>query len=338
MRGDGIRFGWRTLVGVLLLGTLLLHGFDPSFAVDGYTMGILGLLLVLALAGELESARVAGVGIRFRRLTLQRIESDLDDLPPPDESDGPGNGEEGPDDGDEGGGGSDLRPHRPPREELRAIAQAEPTAAVLSFFSEVEQAIEGLYMPLRVKADDIPSVYRQVDVLARYGVIPASEARIVLDLVGLRDAYVHGRGVDPEEAMRVVAVGARLLPTLQRARRRLGRAFEERVGQVLESIPGLAFSREPILPSDRRSPPRPDFLVTSPVRFAIEAIVATHSASLLDRGHWIDHQYRDFERGELVVVVPVDAQKFVGRTRDKSRHYWVSIEELRDWVNDRIAP
>ena len=99
MRGDGLRLGWRTLVGVVLVATLFLHGFDPSFSVDGYTMGVLGLLLVLALAGELEFARVAGIGIRFRRLALQRIESDLDDLPPPGQVDGPPE-----DEGDDGGG------------------------------------------------------------------------------------------------------------------------------------------------------------------------------------------------------------------------------------------
>jgi len=33
--GGRTRLGWRTLVGVVLVATLFLHGFDPSFSVDG---------------------------------------------------------------------------------------------------------------------------------------------------------------------------------------------------------------------------------------------------------------------------------------------------------------
>jgi hypothetical protein len=332
MRGDGLRLGWRALVGIVLVGVLFLHGFDSSFSLDGYSMGILGLLVVLALAGELESARVGGIDIRFRKLALRQIEIDLDDLPPPGQVDGLG--DEGDDEGEPA-----SEPHRSPPESLRAVAQAEPMAAVLSFFSEVERAIEDLYAPIRVQAAESASLSQRVDVLTRYGVISASEARIVLDLVALRNAYMHGRGVDPEEAMRLVAVGARLLPTLERAGRRLGRAFEERVGQILEGVPDLEFSHQPVLEGDGpgRFRRRPDFLVTAPVKVLVEAVLITHPANLAKRCQGIALKYEDFEPGEVVVVVPVATREALGRRKDQLRHTWLPIDELQGWLEDRIS-
>lgn len=329
MRGDGLRLGWRALVGIVLVGVLFLHGFDSSFSLDGYSMGILGFLVVLALAGELESARVGGIDIRFRKLALQQIEIDLNDLPPPGQIDELGDDEE------------ELasESHRSPSEDLRAVAQAEPTAAVLSFFSEVEHAIEDLYAPIRVQEIESVSLSQRVDVLTRYGVISASEARIVLDLVGLRNAYVHGRGVDPEEAMRLIAVGARLLPTLELAKRRLGRAFEERVGQMLEDIPNLEFSRQPALEGDRPGGfgRRPDFLVTAPVKVLIEVVLITHPSNLIKRRQGIALKYEDFEPGEVVVVVPIVAREALRRRKDQLGHTWLSVDELQSWIEDRIS-
>lgn len=330
MRGDGLRLGWRVLVGIVLIGVLFLHGFDSSFSLDGYSMGILGLLVVLALAGELESARVGGIDIRFRKLALQQIEIDLNDLPSPGQVDEPGD--------DEGEPASEL--HRSPPEDLRAVAQAEPMAAVLAFFSEVERAIEDLYAPIRVQATERISLSRRVDVLTRYGVISASEARIVLDLVGLRNAYMHGRGVDPEEAMRLVAVGARLLPALERARRRLGRAFEERVGQILEGIPKLEFSHQPLLDGDGsgRFRRRPDFLIAAPVKVIVEVVLTTDPANLVKRRQGIALKYEGFEPDEVVVVVPIAAREALGRRKDQLSHTWLPIDELQAWIEDRISP
>jgi hypothetical protein len=298
-------------------------------------MGILGLLIVLALAGELESARVAGIDIRFRKLALQRIERELDDLSPPSAQ-----VDEPEEEGDEGGGATVSDRRRPPPDDLRAAARVEPMAAVLSFFSGVEQAIESLYAPLRTEADRDASFARKVDLLTQYGVIPASEARIVLDLVGLRNAYVHGRGVDPEEAMRLVAVGARLLPVLSEARRRLGRAFEEQVNQILESIPGLTFARRPVLeinaPGDVHL--RPDFLITAPSRIVVEAILITDPTNLVKRRLGVERKYETFEPGEVVIVVPTLACELLERRKDKARHCWLPIDELRAWLEDRVAP
>jgi hypothetical protein len=332
MRGDGLRLGWRALVGIVLVGVLFLHGFDSSFSLDGYSMGILGFLVVLALAGELESARVGGIDIRFRKLALRQIEIDLDDLSQPGRVDEP----EAEDD-DEGESAS--RPRRVPTENLRAVAQTEPTAAVLSFFSEVERAIEDLYAPIRIKAAESVSLSQRVDVLTRYGVISASEARIVLDLVGLRNAYMHGRGVDPEEAMRLVAVGARLLPTLELAKRRLGRAFEERVGQILEGIPSLEFSRQPMLggaaPGGFRR--RPDFLITGPMKVLVEVIPITHPTNLIKRRQGIALKYADLEPSEVVVVVPVAIREALVRRKDQLSHTWLPVDELQAWLEDRIS-
>jgi len=332
MRGDGLRLGWRALVGILLVGVLFLHGFDSSFSLDGYSMAILGFLIVLALAGELESARVGGIDIRFRKLALQQIEIDLNDLPAPGQADEPR--DEGDDEGEPA-----SESHPSPSEDLRAVAQAEPMAAVISFFSEVERAIEDLYAPIRAQATESVSFSQRVDVLTRYGVISASEARIVLDLVGLRNAYMHGRGVDPEEAMRLVAVGARLLPALERARRRLGRAFEERVGQILEGIPKLEFSRQPVLESDGpgRFRQRPDFLIAAPVKVLVEAVLITHPANLLKRRQGIALKYEGFEPGEVVVVVPIAAREELGRRKDQFSHTWLPIDELQAWLENRIS-
>lgn len=126
-----------------LVVVLVLHGFCGSFVADGYTMGILGLLVLLALAGELESARVGAFQFKFRELAIQRIESGLDDLPP-DEG-------EGPELDDGGGGGGEPKVPDPsgPVKEWCSLAEISPAAAVLAFFTEVERIIDTLYEPIR---------------------------------------------------------------------------------------------------------------------------------------------------------------------------------------------
>lgn len=332
MRGDGIRLGWRSLVGVVLIVTLLLHGFDAAFVADGYTLSILGLLVVLALAGELESARVAGIDVRFRRLTLSRIEQELDELPPSSTPE-----EEEVSESDENANHEDLAEGDmgQMRDHLHVVARTEPGAAVVAFFGDIEQAVKDLYRPLKGETGQRVSFREQVDFLARYGVIPASEARVVLDLAGLRNAYMHGRGVDPDEAARLVAIGARLLPSLSRARMKLGSVFEDQVAEIIESVPNLSFMRQPVLDGDGR-PLRPDFVITSPVRLAIEAMLAADSASLRKRLLAVEGAYRGREPKELIMVVPRLARGKVNRSGDSTWLTVVSIDRLRALLEDRM--
>ncbi|HUY24706.1 MAG TPA: hypothetical protein VMV09_05300 [Candidatus Saccharimonadales bacterium] len=56
----------RALLAGLVAALIIVHGVVPDFRVDGYTIGLIGLLLVLVLTPLLESASFMGGGVRFR--------------------------------------------------------------------------------------------------------------------------------------------------------------------------------------------------------------------------------------------------------------------------------
>ncbi|HSZ06520.1 MAG TPA: hypothetical protein VK778_15130 [Solirubrobacteraceae bacterium] len=339
MRGDRVRFGWRTLLGVVLVTVVTLHGFDSSFVIDGDTLGVLGMLLVLALAGELESAKFAGFDVRFRRRALSQIEHEVDDLPPSDaERD---NTEEA--ESEHAVEQRTVWAHP----SLRSLAREDPKAAVLAFLFDVESDVRALYDALM--GSEGPGVDvsfgRCVDVLTRYGVTSPSEARILLDITALRNSYVHGHWVDADEAARLLAVGARVLPSLRLARRRVGQAFERRVGEVLESVPGLAFEREPRFVAGPAHS-RPDFLITAPKRYAVEAKLAPHSPGN-SRVRYILSSAKDMATAAnletTIVVVPAGAgsrlrQALEANAADFRTIEIVSIDSLKGWLEDHMKP
>lgn len=310
---------------------LFLHGFCASFVTDGYTMGILGLLVVLALAGELESARVGAFQIKFRRLALQRIESGLDDLSP--------DSGQGPEPENDGGGGGEPEALSPSGlvHEWRSLAEASPTAAVLAF-TEVERLIDRLYEPIRDMRSTHANFSHKVDLLARYRVISASEARIVLDLLELKNSYVHGDRVDQDEAIRLIAVGARLLPALSAARRRIGRAFEDQVGEILERIGQLVFARQYSFQFPGGRTRQVDFFLIEPVQIGIEAKPVSERMNLVKREMEVQSRFGGSDL-EVVVVVPAMAREFLeGRAaRGTEKPFlWVPIDEFQAWLEARI--
>lgn len=160
----------------------------------------------------------------------------------------------------------------------------------------------------------------------------------MLDLVDLRNAYVHGGRVDHDEAIRLISVGARLLPALSVARRRLGRAFEDQVNEVLERIRPLAFARQHSLRSQAGPARQIDFLVIEPVRIAIEAKLITEAVNLVK---WEIDLQRRFEGSDLevAVVVPAMAREFLERRAARGVDAllsWVPIGELQAWLEARI--
>lgn len=332
MRGDRVRLGWRALLGVVLVGVVVLHGFDRSFSLDGYSLSLLSMLLILALAGELESAKFAGLDVRFRRQTLLRIEAEVDDLPPPNVEPADGDADET--------AASEMQEERtePMQADLRSLAREEPRAAAIAFFVDVERAVGRLYETLQgVDAERVP-FRRQVDVLARYGVIPLSEARIVLDLAGLRNAYVHGRAVDPDEAARLLAVGARILPSLSNAKRTVGHAFERQVNEILESTPGISFERESRLLADGVSY-QADFVITSPARYIVEARLMSRPLGdprlrdLLTRTE--SFQAKSDLDGALIVVPRIAAASLARLSADTSLTV-LPINHLKAWLEQLV--
>jgi hypothetical protein len=337
MRGDRVRFGWRTLLGIVLVTVVILHGFDSSFVVDGDTLGVLGMLLVLALAGELESAKFAGFDVRFRRRALSQIEHEVDGLPPADA---------GPDSHEEAE--PDLVARQPTARahmSLRSLAREDPKTAVLAFLLDVERDVRALYdllMGAEGSGADVP-FGRCVDVLTTYGVISPSEARILLDITALRNSYVHGRSVDADEAARLLAVGARILPSLQLARRRVGEAFERRVSEVLESVTGLSFEREPKLAAEGVHS-RPDFLITAPTRYAVEARLAAHSPGNARMRGVLNNAIAMATAANLeltIVVVPAGRGSELKRAIEADSTDWraieiVSIDSLKGWLEDHM--
>jgi hypothetical protein len=325
MRGDVFRPGWRSLVGAVVLAVLLLHGFDASFTVDGYTLSMLALLVLLALAGELELARIGGFEFKFREALLSRAEHDLNEAAMRRaEMDRAGEDE----------GADEDEP--PEVQDFSAPPLSEPGEAVVAFFSEMEQAVERLFRPLAREGDDDASLERKVDVLTEWKVITPAEARVVLDLASLRSAYVHGRGVRGEEAARLVAVGARLLTSLSEARRRIGRAFEEQVEEVLESLFGVSFERPSFDPREAGWIPQPDFLVTSPVKIVVEAKAMTEAGSFIKRESQVKSLAARWADYPMVVVVPWVSRDFGKRFEDRTGVPFVPLDRLAGWLKDRI--
>lgn len=160
----------------------------------------------------------------------------------------------------------------------------------------------------------------------------------MLDLVDLRNAYVHGGRVDHDEVIRLIAVGARLLPGLSVARRRLGQAFEDQVGEILERIRPLVFARQHSL-RFRVGPARQvDFLVTEPVRIAIEAKLVTERVNLVKREIEVKGRFEGSDLA-VVVVVPAIAREFLERRAGRETETafaWVPIDELQAWLEARI--
>ena len=337
MRGDRVRFGWRALLGIVLVTVVVLHGFDSSFVVDGDTLGVLSMLLVLALAGELESAKFAGFDVRFRRHALSQIEHEVDGLPPSDA---------GLDSHEEAEPDLSVRePTARAHMSLRSLAREDPKTAVLAFLLDVEHDVRALY-DLLMGAEDPGAVVpfsRCVDVLTTYGVISSSEARILLDITALRNSYVHGRWVDADEAARLLAIGARILPSLQLARRRVGEAFERRVGEVLESITGLSFERQPKLAAEGVHF-RPDFLITAPKRYAIEARLDSHSPGNDRMRATLNAAIAMATAAMLettIVVMPAGRGSGLKRaleadSKDSSAIEIVSIDSLKGWLEDHM--
>lgn len=323
MRGDDVRLGWRSITASVVVAVLLLHALDSRFLVDGYTMALLALLIFLALAGELESARITGFEMRFRKAVLRQIERNLDEV----ESDreaaevllnepaAPGSAES-----------------QPPAD-LRVPVVERPGAAVITFFADVERVVGDLARPLQEGDNAGTSFARKVDLLTEYRVIPPSEAHILLELFGLRDAYAHGRSVDPDEAARVVAVGARLLPTLSRARTRLSMAFVKRVEKVLETVPGLEFDRQPVVDSGAGGRAlRPDFLITSPRRIVIEVKLAGEGPFLHKQLRDVQQVHALFPGDEVAVVIPSALGGQAARAAERSSVAIIPIDRLRQWL------
>jgi hypothetical protein len=326
MRGDPLRVGWRVAVGVLLVTVLLVHGFDGNFAVDGYTVTILGLLVVLALAGELDSAKLPGLDVRFRRKALSEIEEGMGDPP----------SATAPAEGTADGPPEELK-EPPPEEaeaELRSLAQEDPTAAVIAFFVDVERDVSRLYSALMGKTAAPPTLRRQVDALAQYGVIDASEARVILELARLRNSYVHGSPVSASEAATVLAIGARILPSLNRARWSLGRAFERRVEEILDRLPGITYERQPAVevPGGVR---RPDFLITEPRRILIEAKLGG-GVNLAKRLLGADQLAGLPGVEDAVVVLPGMSAEELHRLQKRTSLTVLSIDRLESWLRLRF--
>jgi hypothetical protein len=215
---------------------------------------------------------------------------------------------------------------------------------VLAFLFDIERDVRALYELLMgaEASADVP-FGRCVDVLTTYGVISPSEARLLLDIAALRYSYVHGRWVNADEAARLLAVGARILPALQLARRRLGEAFERRVGEVLESVTGLSFERQPKLAAEGVHS-RPDFLITAPKRYAVEARLAWHYPGHFRMKSVLSSAVATAAAANLettVVVVPAGRGSELNRATDADSTDWraieiVSIDSLKGWLEDHM--
>jgi hypothetical protein len=340
MRGDRVRLGWRAALGTVLVTVLLLHGFDHSFVLDGYTISLLGMLLILALAGELESARLPGVDVRFRRQRLARIEREIDELPPP-EVQSPGLE---PDTAEADGSCVIEHVERERTErsqaELRSLARDEPTTAVAAFFVDIERAVNDLYEPLQLTPELDIDFGNRVKALTARKVIKPDEARLVMGLASLRNAYLHGSPVDQDEAVRLLAVGARLLPSLRAARTRIGLAFADLVGEIIANVPGITFERDATFEMGNGRRFRADFLIVGPIRCLVEVRTVTNRYASGPRTRdaiaQVELARRTATLDAAALVLPAVAASWLERYPPLGEVALLTVGQLEAWL-ERLA-
>lgn len=182
-------------------GLVIVHGFWPGFfLVDAYTLGLLGVLLLLALRPLLKSANVAGVaGVEFRE-ELEAAEESAHQVEAKIEQQ------------------TDETPDTAPRLEevhalfpvpgyLRELVRRDPNVALAGLRIELERALRLAYEVIVGREGEregrrrgaVP-LTRIVTELARRGHLDDDQAGLAISIIRLGNRAAHGELVSPDEA------------------------------------------------------------------------------------------------------------------------------------------
>jgi hypothetical protein len=195
----------RLALGILVGALLVLHGLAPDFfLVDAYSLGLVGVLVLLALRPLLKSANVAGVaGVEFREEfeaageTAQQVELNIDEQ------------EEGQEQ-DPQQGLRDVHALFLVPDYLRELARRDPNVALTGLRIELERALRTAQEVLVERAADgdgqakrtkrpIP-LSRIVTDLRQSGHLDDDQAELALSIIKLGNRAAHGELIRADEA------------------------------------------------------------------------------------------------------------------------------------------
>lgn len=186
----------RALLGSLVVVLLALHGFWPGFfLVDSYTLGLIGVLLLLALRPLLKSANVAGVaGVEFRdeleagEANALQIEAKIEErAPAPDRP-----------------GIEDVHALFTIPDYLRELAERDPNVALTGLRIELERALRLAHEVLVDREEGTrrrpASLIAIVRDLEKRGHLDPDQAGLAQSIVRVGNRAAHGELVTGDEA------------------------------------------------------------------------------------------------------------------------------------------
>lgn len=215
----------RVYLAFVVTALIVVHGFAPNeFVVDGITVGLLGVLVLVVLVPLLSSATLPGVGVTFRekldtlREESQQAESDQIENTAP-HSKGAGSSPDTPPSDDHGGdreAASALRAEDSidaTVDEILSEAARSPRVGLMLLSAELERAVRRVLLTSgwgdRRSSASLPTgVARLVEV----GVLTPSAASALSLFSNIRNEIVHGiRSASDEEVLRAVDAAIPLL-------------------------------------------------------------------------------------------------------------------------------
>jgi Domain of unknown function (DUF4145) len=191
---------WLTKRGRVALGfavclLIIVHGFWPhTFRLDGYTLALVGVLVILALHPLLRSAKVAGIGsVEFRdelragEATAQRIEAQAK--------------VSAADNGDRRSI-RDVHALFDIPEHLRELADYDPNVALVGLRIELERAVRRVFAVLYPE-DETRPLTRMIRALRDRRRIDDEQANLAFAIIRVGNRAAHGEYVTPDDAQEV---------------------------------------------------------------------------------------------------------------------------------------
>jgi hypothetical protein len=216
----------------------VLHGLWPgAFLVDAYTLGLVGVLVLLALRPLLKSANVAGVaGVEFRD-ELKTGDERAEAVEAVDRSKEESQEDRESIDGHPGIAQVHALFHVP--DYLRDLASKDPNVALAGLRIQLEQALRLAYKVLHEDGREAPSRSSRpqesltgiVRELRREGHLRPDQAELADSIIRVGNRAAHGEIVLPEEAEQVLEWADTL-----------NRSFS--VGYSLDFAPNLDFDEQ----------------------------------------------------------------------------------------------
>jgi membrane protein implicated in regulation of membrane protease activity len=190
----------RFWLGAFVVLLIILHGFVPNaFKVDGFTVALLAILLVLALRPYLKSFSLPGGGGGVFRDEIDALEQKvmlLEALPPSSRTTG-----------------AIRRAEAAPRlsvpSELRSLAAVHPNGALAGLRVEIERFFLSEYRRV-YETSERKSLSEMIRKLAQDERLDPFVASLSLDLVAVANSAAHAEPITPSQAEEIFDLVERL--------------------------------------------------------------------------------------------------------------------------------